>query len=156
MRGKTPVFTVELLNNFSVSFQVSPPFTYGPGVQPIAMTNLDPLPGTLAVVSGWGTLTEGGPIPTQLQAVEVNIISRTACKSAYAANGGITGNMICTGVPEGGKDACKGDSGGPLVVGGQLAGMVSWGVSCALADYPRVYSNLATLRYWVTSATGVQ
>jgi trypsin len=155
MRGKTAVFTVELLNNFSVSFQVSPPFTFGPGVEPINMTNVEPLPGALSVTSGWGTTSPGGSLPSQLQAVEVYITSRAACNSAYAAYGGITVNMICAGVPEGGKDACQGDSGGPLVVDGELVGIVSWGLSCALADYPGVYSNVATLRSWIKSTTGV-
>jgi trypsin len=64
--------------------------------------------------------------------------------------------MICAGVPGGGKDACQGDSGGPLVVDGQLVGIVSWGVGCAEADFPGVYSNVATLRRFVTEETGVQ
>ena len=64
--------------------------------------------------------------------------------------------MICAGVPDGGKDACLGDSGGPLVVGDKLVGIVSWGLSCALTDYPGVYSNVATLRSFVTEQTGVQ
>ena len=157
MQGKTLIFTVEPLNNFSVSFQVSVPFTYGPGVQPIALTSVEPPAGALAVVTGWGTLTAGGStLPSQLQAVEVNITSREACDSAYAAFGGITVNMICAGVPQGGKDACQGDSGGPLVVGDQVVGIVSWGLSCALADYPGVYSNVATLTGFVTNETGVQ
>jgi len=63
--------------------------------------------------------------------------------------------MICAGVPEGGKDACQGDSGGPLVVGGQLVGIVSWGLSCALPDYPGVYSNVYTLKSFITEQTGV-
>jgi trypsin len=65
-------------------------------------------------------------------------------------------NMICAGVTGGGKDACQGDSGGPLVVASQFVGIVSWGVGCALADYPGVYSNVATLRSFVTHTTGVQ
>jgi trypsin len=64
--------------------------------------------------------------------------------------------MICAGVPGGGKDACQGDSGGPLTVGGQLVGIVSWGLSCALAHFPGVYSNVATLKYFITQQTGVQ
>jgi trypsin len=64
--------------------------------------------------------------------------------------------MICAAVPGGGKDACNGDSGGPLVVGGQLVGIVSWGLSCALADYPGVYSNVATLKSFITDQTGVE
>jgi trypsin len=63
--------------------------------------------------------------------------------------------MICAAVPGGGKDACQGDSGGPLVVGDQIVGIVSWGVGCALANYPGVYSNIATLKSFVTDNTGV-
>jgi trypsin len=64
--------------------------------------------------------------------------------------------MICAGVPQGGKDACQGDSGGPLVVQDKLVGIVSWGLSCALAAYPGVYSNVATLKSFITEQTGVQ
>jgi trypsin len=120
------------------------------------LTSAAQFAGALAVVSGWGTLTAGASLPSQLQAVEVNIISRAACNSAYADYGGVTVNMICAGVTGGGKDACQGDSGGPLVVGDKLVGILSWGLSCALADYPGVYSNVATLKGFVTNVTGVQ
>ena len=120
------------------------------------MTSTEPPAGSLAVVSGWGALTPGGSLPSQLQAVEVDITPRAACDSAYADYDGITQNMICAAVSGGGKDACQGDSGGPLVVNGVLVGIVSWGLSCALADYPGVYSNVATLKKFVTEQTGVQ
>jgi trypsin len=155
MRDKTPIIPIEHLNNFIVSYQVSVPFTYGTGVQPIKMTNVEPPAGALSVVSGWGNLIEGGPIPTQLQAVEVDIISFEACNSTYADYGLMTVNKICAGVPKGGKDYCVGDTGGPLVVGGQVVGIASWGVGCAFADYPGLYSNVATLKSWVTNTTGV-
>ena len=64
--------------------------------------------------------------------------------------------MICAGVTGGGKDACSGDEGDLLVVGGQLIGIVSWGIGSALADYPGVYSNVATLKSFVTEQTGLQ
>jgi hypothetical protein len=38
MWGKITKFPVEPLNNFSFSFQLYVPFTYGPGVQPILLT----------------------------------------------------------------------------------------------------------------------
>ena len=69
--------------------------------------------------------------------------------------GGITENMICAAVPGGGKDACQGDSGGPLVVEGKLAGIVSWGDGCAEPLFPGVYSNVATLKSFITEQTGV-
>jgi trypsin len=120
------------------------------------MTSSEPAAGSLAVVTGWGAPYSGGTIPSQLQAVNVDIISRTECDNAYADYGGITVNMICAAVPGGGKDACQGDSGGPLVVGVQLVGIVSWGVGCAEAEYPGVYSNVATIKDFITQETGVQ
>jgi trypsin len=120
------------------------------------MTNVEPPAGALSVVSGWGTLTPGGSLPSQLQGVEVYITSHAECDSAYDAFGGITENMICAGVTGGGKDACQGDSGGPLVFRGRLVGIVSWGLSCALADFPGVYSNVATLKSFITDTTDVQ
>ena len=158
MRGKTPNCPVEPLNNFSVPFQVFIPFyTDGPTIRPIPLTISEPAAGSLAVVSGWGTLHYGDTdLPSQLQAVEVYITSRVECNSAYAVYGGITDRMICAAVPGGGKDACQGDSGGPLVVNGVLVGIVSWGAGCADARYPGVYSDVATLRSFVTEQTGVQ
>ena len=80
MWGKTPIFPVEPLNNFSVTFQVPVPFTYGPGVQPIPLTYSEPSAGSLSVVGGWGVLYFGELTPsTQLQAVEVYITSHDAC-----------------------------------------------------------------------------
>ena len=121
------------------------------------MTSSEPAAGSLAVVSGWGVLNFGDIIPSsQLQAVEVEIISRAACNDAYAAYGEITVNMICASVSGGGKDFCSGDDGGPLVVDGELVGIASWGIGCALSYFPGVYSNVANLRSFVTEQTGVQ
>jgi trypsin len=135
---------------------VSVAFTFGVGVQTIPLALTKPAAGVSSVVSGWGTLSSGSSsLPTQLQAVTVDIVSDAACDSAYASYGGITENMICAAVPGGGKDACQGDSGGPLAVNGVLVGLVSWGVGCAEASYPGVYSNVASLRDFVTEQTGV-
>ncbi|RZC37534.1 Trypsin domain containing protein [Asbolus verrucosus] len=63
--------------------------------------------------------------------------------------------MICAGASGGGKDACLGDSGGLLSANGTLFGIVSWGVGCAQAEYPRVYTNLAATREWMKEKTGI-
>jgi trypsin len=153
-RGKTPNFLVELINNFSVFIQLIIPFSYGVAVQPIRMATIEPVPGAHSAVSGWGTLTTGGLLSSQLQAAVIYVTTRTHCNSAYAAYGGIT-DMICASVPGGSKDACQGDSGGPLVFVGQLFGIVFWGLSCALADYRGVYANVANLRSFVTEQSVV-
>jgi trypsin len=85
----------------------------------------------------------------------VTAVSIAQCDSAYSSYGGITENMICPAVTGGGKDAYQGDSGGPLVAGGNLVVLVSWGVGCAEANYPGVYSNVAALRDFTIAETGV-
>lgn len=106
--------------------------------------------GATATITGWGTLTEGGSSPSQLQVVKVPIVSQTSCKSAYGSSA-ITARMLCAGETSGGKDACQGDSGGPLVVNNVLTGIVSWGYGCARPNYPGVYSSVPALRSYIDS-----
>ncbi|PIO13067.1 hypothetical protein AB205_0135990, partial [Aquarana catesbeiana] len=77
--------------------------------------------------------------PDLLQCLEAPILSHEDCQNSYP--GQITGNMICLGYLEGGKDSCQGDSGGPVVCNGVLQGVVSWGIGCALPGYPGVYTK---------------
>ncbi|CAI9616371.1 unnamed protein product, partial [Staurois parvus] len=49
--------------------------------------------------------------PDLLQCLNAPVLTTAQCNSAYP--GEITGNMICVGYMEGGKDSCQGDSGGP-------------------------------------------
>merc|ERR1712238_163219 len=65
----------------------------------------------------------------------------------------ITNSMICAGLPNGGKDSCQGDSGGPFICRKDgkavLTGVVSFGIGCALADYPGVYARVTAVLDWV-------
>jgi len=119
------------------------------------MISTEPAAGSYSVVSGWGALSSNDTtLSSQLQAVELNITVRTACNSSYTPDQWITLNMICAGVS--GLGICNGDFGGPLVVGGQLAGIASWGIGCADVQHPAVYANVARLKSFVTLVTGVQ
>ena len=96
----------------------------------------------------------GGSATNTLQYVRVPAITNAACNNDYG--GSITDSMICAGYPGvGGKDACQGDSGGPFVCndGGKavIAGVVSWGNGCALADYPGVYARTTYFLDWIKS-----
>ncbi|GJQ74459.1 hypothetical protein Trydic_g21329 [Trypoxylus dichotomus] len=132
--------------------RVSSAFSLGSfGVSAISLPSSGSTPsaGATAVVSGWGTLSSGAStLPTQLQAVQVPIVSRSSCRRSYGTNS-ITDRMLCAGFTAGGKDACQGDSGGPLVVNGVLVGVVSWGYGCAIAEYPGVYADVGNLRSWI-------
>jgi len=108
--------------------------------------------GETCVVSGWGTLNSGAnSLPTNLQWVAVPTVTNAQCAQAYGST--ITSSMICAGLPEGGKDSCQGDSGGPFVCEKDgkavLTGVVSFGIGCALADYPGVYARVTAVLDWV-------
>ena len=102
--------------------------------------------GANLLVTGWGTLTEGGARPIALQKVEVPLTSRTNCNDANSYNGQITENMLCAGLDMGGRDSCQGDSGGPLTRGdgnSVLTGIVSWGIGCARPNLFGIYTRVS-------------
>ncbi len=114
----------------------------------------DSLPPVMATTMGWGdTQAQRRLYPTQLQEVNVPLVSHDECSSVFGY-GEITNNMICAGFIEGGKDSCFGDSGGPLVVpntegGHTLVGIVSWGDGCAQPNTYGVYTRISKMREWV-------
>ncbi|MDC0712356.1 serine protease [Stigmatella sp. ncwal1] len=110
----------------------------------------DPTAGAGALVSGWGTTSEGGSIPAALRSAIVPIVSRASARTAYGASS-ITDNMIAAGLSAGGVDACQGDSGGPLVINGTLVGITSWGRGCARANYPGIYTRVGNYVDWITA-----
>ncbi|CAM4435507.1 anionic trypsin-like isoform X1 [Lepidochelys kempii] len=104
--------------------------------------------GTQCLISGWGnTLSSGSNYPELLQCLDAPVLTDAVCSAAYP--GEITENMICVGFPEGGKDSCQGDSGGPVVCNGELQGIVSWGIGCALQGYPGVYTKVCNYVDWI-------
>ncbi|XP_065367787.1 trypsin beta-like [Calliphora vicina] len=146
---KNENYDSSVINNDVALIFLASDIPYSATAKPIQLASEEPAPGTPAVVSGWGTLTEGGSAASILQQVSVEIVARPECQEKYSDVNQITDKMVCAGVNGGGKDACQGDSGGPLVANGKLAGIVSWGVGCAQKNFPGVYSNVATLRNWI-------
>ena len=109
------------------------------------------LAGATTTVTGWGTRIPGASDrPERLYEVALQVIANADCASAYS---NLTDNMLCAGVPGGGKDSCQGDSGGPMVYNdsGQwrLVGVVSFGVGCGLPDYPGVYARVTRYIDWI-------
>ncbi|ELS57639.1 S1 family peptidase [Streptomyces viridochromogenes] len=105
--------------------------------------------GTTARIVGWGTTSSGGSSSNQLRTATVPVVSNSSCASSYGSNF-IASDMVCAGLTSGGVDTCQGDSGGPLLIGGVLAGITSWGESCAQAGYPGIYTRLTTFSDEVT------
>ena len=77
-----------------------------------------------AVVSGWGTLSQGGSSPKILQEITVKVLENSNCGDIPSAE--ITNQMMCATAPnnEAYNGVCHGDSGGPLVT--KLGGRYSF------------------------------
>ncbi|KAJ8684100.1 hypothetical protein QAD02_019892 [Eretmocerus hayati] len=88
-------------------------------------------------------------LPRASRSVQLRTISKLECLESYRSKYLVTlENQICTAANTK-KDACVDDDGGPLVVNQQLAGIISWGESCATPEYPRVYTEVAPYREWI-------
>ncbi|EEZ97698.1 trypsin-3 [Tribolium castaneum] len=137
-----PYYDSRTMNNDIAIFKFEIGLTFGPNIAAIRLPSLDFVVKTNqdVRVSGWGLLREESIKPTQLQAVTVQVISRTDCEAVYS----ISSSMFCAGVPKGYKDACHGDSGGPAVINNILAGVVSWGIGCARPSQPGVYTDVVS------------
>nr|CAD7439485.1 unnamed protein product [Timema bartmani] len=64
--------------------RVAAPFVYSTRVQPISLASSPPPAGSPVVTSGFGTLTQGGSVPTSLQQVEIYIFDHQVCNQAYS------------------------------------------------------------------------
>jgi secreted trypsin-like serine protease len=103
-------------------------------------------------------------IPDELNEVGLKIIESDICENIHPDyENQLSGEMLCAGYKEGGKDACLGDSGGPLAcqVGGTegpwiLYGITSWGIGCGDPLHPGVYARVTKLQKWVEEKTGVK
>lgn len=132
----------------------------GGSTLPIAFANTAPgnignLTGTPATTTGWGNTNPNGTnYPERLREVQVPIVSNAECRDSYS---NLTDNMICAGLPDGGKDSCQGDSGGPLVIYDNSAkkwiqvGVVSFGIGCGAPGYPGVYARVSRYAEWISS-----
>jgi secreted trypsin-like serine protease len=116
--------------------------------------------GTFTIM-GWGATSENSSAQQRyLRTAQVRYVSDSACDKAYSPSGnGIVGSdMICAGdLDHGGVDSCQGDSGGPMVRRDSAGrwiqvGIVSWGIGCAEAGYPGVYTQISTFAAAISKA----
>uniref|UniRef100_A0ABM5EMD4 Transmembrane protease serine 9 isoform X3 n=1 Tax=Pogona vitticeps TaxID=103695 RepID=A0ABM5EMD4_9SAUR len=135
--------------------ELAEPLAFSKYVQPVclpAASHAFPV-GRKCLISGWGYLKEDFLIkPELLQKATVELLDQALCTTLY--KNALTARMVCAGYLEGKVDSCQGDSGGPLVceeTSGRffLAGITSWGIGCAEARRPGVYTRVTKLRDWI-------
>ncbi|XP_023380834.1 ovochymase-2 [Pteropus vampyrus] len=124
--------------------------------------------GLICKTAGWGRLTEGKNFcaSTLNQLLELPILTRKECVAALLTlKKPVSGQtFLCTGFPDGGRDACQGDSGGSLMCQNKkgawtLAGVTSWGLGCGRGwrnnvqkddqGSPGIFTDLSKVLPWI-------
>jgi len=110
-------------------------------------------------VIGWGR-TESVARPDKLQELELKLVDRNECQSAYLRAGAdsknfqISPRQMCAD-GDFGSDSCKGDSGGPLLFGGgndrrsEIIGVVSFGTNKCDSSVPGILTRVSTYVDWI-------
>nr|XP_054592634.1 serine protease 27 isoform X1 [Nothobranchius furzeri] len=155
---KHPNYDSQTNDNDITLLQLSSPVTFTNYITPICLAASGSYfpAGLDSWVTGWGYIRSDVPLPSPqaLQEVNVPIMSNYQCMADYSPDP-ITSNMICAGLPQGGKDSCQGDSGGPLVAKNVTrwvqAGIVGFGNGCAQPNFPGVYTRVSMYQSWINS-----
>ncbi|XP_069044035.1 uncharacterized protein [Lepisosteus oculatus] len=161
-----PNYDSRIKNNDIALIRLDNPVSFTNYIQPICLAdnNSSFLDGTRCWVTGWGDTAEDVSLSGNqiLQEVQVPIMGNRQCgclNDVAFGSGGITANMICTGVLEGGKGFCQGDTGGPLVCkqgsAWVQAGIVSFGEGCAQPSLPGVYTRVSQYQDWINEQVGL-
>ncbi|XP_023251617.1 serine protease 27-like [Seriola lalandi dorsalis] len=153
---KHPSYNSINFNNDIALVKLSSTVMFTNYIRPVCLAAADSIykAGTKTWVTGWGYVQTNKPLPFpySLQEVSVPVVSNSQCNKVY---GGITSNMICAGVPSGGKDICFGDSGGPMVskTGSRWVqgGVASFGSACAKPNAPGGYTRVSKYQAWINS-----
>ncbi|XP_067137999.1 transmembrane protease serine 9-like [Centruroides vittatus] len=131
---------------------------FNENIQPIPLSTKTADSGTLATVSGFGTIFEFFPLyKKKLQVANLTILDNEECQKSFDEMGvslGIKDSHLCAWDRKGGKGACYGDSGGPLYIKHNDGlvfqyGVVSFGVGCARPNLPGVYANVSFFNDWI-------
>ncbi|XP_066939221.1 trypsin-1-like [Macrobrachium rosenbergii] len=149
-----PDYDVQFMDNDIALIQLKTPITFPSNnkIAPVCLPSGNSLYENVdAVATGWGTLSYGGSQPSTLYEVTLPTMTNTRCSSLI---NGITDNMICAGVDQGGRDTCTGDSGGPLVTASSTGfmeqiGIASWGYGCGDPRKPGVYTRVTRYMTWI-------
>ncbi|XP_072644050.1 transmembrane protease serine 9 isoform X3 [Canis lupus baileyi] len=151
---KHPFYNLYTLDYDVALLELAGPVRRSRLVRPICLPEPAPRPpdGARCVITGWGSVREGGSMARQLQQAAVRVLSEQTCRRFYPVQ--ISSRMLCAGFPQGGVDSCSGDAGGPLACrepSGRwvLTGVTSWGYGCGRPHFPGVYTRVAAVRGWI-------
>lgn len=163
-----PQYNAQLPNNVQnqndiavLKLSSAAPIATSPNINTACLTStpIEQKIGARCWVTGWGKNAFGpnGMFQNILKEVDVPVLSQDACQTALRKTRlseffVLNSNSMCAG-GEAGKDACTGDGGSPLVCLNngrfEVIGLVIWGIGCADAGVPGVYTNVYNFRSWI-------
>ncbi|XP_066266557.1 chymotrypsin B-like [Branchiostoma lanceolatum] len=142
-------------NNDICLIKLATPAVLGEHVKPVCLAeSSDEFTSSMTCyTTGWGRDdTDSSASADTLQQTQLPVMTNDACAN-YWGSSTLTDSMICAGAE--GSVSCQGDSGGPLVCQKEangpwnLVGVVSWGSTNCLTNYPAVYARVTELRTWI-------
>lgn len=155
-----PYYSNKAKNNDIALLRLENDIKFTDYIRPVCLppVNLpNPPPNTPLTVAGWGATENGTSSDIKLK-VEVPLLTNDVCNRKLGSDKAISSNQLCAG-GEQGRDSCQGDSGGPLMRTYQDSitqqsqwyqeGVVSWGVGCARAGYPAIYTRVSRYINWI-------
>ncbi|XP_064472159.1 protein masquerade-like isoform X1 [Ornithodoros turicata] len=154
----------QTLDNDIALLKMQNPFQMNDGVCVVCLParGSSRTPGNRCTVTGYGYISENGPISLKVREAHLPIVDDKRCTEQINA---VTEKLFilpastyCAGGQDG-NDACQGDGGGPMVcqVDGfyELTGLVSWGFGCGRPDVPGVYVKVSSFIGWINQIISV-
>lgn len=102
--------------------------------------------GSTVIISGWGRLSNGGPLPSVLQYNRATALASRAC----ALETGFSTGLICIKSPVN-NGACNGDSGGPAVYNNEVVGVANFVVNGCGSSRSDGYAQVSDFVQWIES-----
>uniref|UniRef100_T1DPP1 Putative trypsin trypsin n=2 Tax=Anopheles aquasalis TaxID=42839 RepID=T1DPP1_ANOAQ len=139
-------------NNLAV-LRVSEPFPEFHNTIEPALLNVNMLPdNTQCQFAGWGATTDTvtAVVRPQQFLVTAPILATASCNAPAVHNNRVQQTMICAGaLAANANTVCRGNLGGGLYCNGRLTGVLSFGLTCGLANRPGVYMDVRQFTNWI-------
>jgi secreted trypsin-like serine protease len=157
-----PGWNSDTKENDIALLRLSTPLVLSSTAQPILIPQNRPVPGSTAIITGWGDTTASSSnavFPRDLKKASVEIGEDSYCGTRYFYY--FDDLMVCAfDNPYYDIDTCQADSGGPLavLVSGrwELHGITSFGRGCAQYSYPGVYAETFHYATWIRQNADIQ
>ncbi|EDV46403.1 serine protease SP24D [Drosophila erecta] len=149
---RVPVATVTVHPNYKgighdvAVLRLRNSLSFNSKIAAIELATKDPPSDATVDISGWGAISQRGPLSNSLLYVQVKALSRESCQKSYFRQ--LPETTMCLLHPKN-KGACYGDSGGPATYQGKLVGLASFVIGGCGRAAPDGYERVSALRSWI-------